>query len=237
MEAGNNQYHFMATQGVSTILMGDAPKQYNPANLSITGDINAPLSYAEVRKGIDINDSFVTFDYKNLNITLIVGEHLEVGQKKIKGQLRNYSLWNVLKLNNEKVYTKEDLLKIFKFLPHIFVNPEHYRQLMFALENFNAEVVYNNSESKTSGSGSKNKAFKIDHPLLGFEFQIKVPLFEGCDPQIINLSLYLEPQSGSVVFYVICEPFEQMKVDFLEKIYSDILDRFAVLGYVTIKQY
>jgi len=226
--------------GLSTVLLGEAPPQFNPNPVSIKGDINAPLSFAITRSNqISILDTHVLLHHGNLSVTLVINEHEQCNRTTVTGELKEDEMWKELKFNGNKAYTRDALIDLFKFNGKYFIEPKFHRELMLKLMQFNSEVVLKESGNKDTivGKGDKSSSYQVTDVLSGYNFQLQVPLFKGHKSAFFTVEIHIEVKSGSVVFYLVCNDFEQIKEEAVTSIFSAQDAAFTGLGYAVIHQY
>jgi hypothetical protein len=170
-------FHINGT-GTVTILHGDAPKPVEPRGVEITGNIYAPLIFAQKRT-INAAEACLTVSEEEGFIVLITDEHTTaVNGHKVIGTLKGNAELKAWGINSDKVWPVRDLLK------HIRYNKGHFLQatsadiLIEKLSKFAVRVDQGAKDESSKKDSLKNVDKKITHDLPE-SFTLQIPIYTG----------------------------------------------------------
>src|SRR5579864_4087833 len=151
-----------------TILEGKALDPKYPNKIQITGFIDSVNKYLAARKGSDLSkESFqvidkdkaiIVVDDDAMNIHLFVEPNNPFGTE-IVGQLEFDSFLQEFHINKNKEFTREALIKLFRFNRRFFEDKGKHEELVNAYQKLNISSAAQ-IKTETDTRGNKDLAFK-----------------------------------------------------------------------------
>lgn len=180
-----------------------------PLKIGITGTIGAPVEFLKKRfdqpDQIDPKKCHVLVNREKISITLITHEDEEYLRGQVTGALSINSKFEEFSINGTKVWTPEELGLFIKMNRTFFVDAAENMNLVTVLMNFKA-TVNSGIQRSLSGDGSKTDNFEqVVNSNLPKSFSIKISIFKGMNPEIIEVETFAKV-SGRDVFFVLLSP-------------------------------
>lgn len=195
---------------------GDAPMIHNYKPMALAGRFDAPAEFVKKRYNADVDlldkytsdECHVIFDKKNLTITVVAGEQ-ERDTITVTGVLKKDPFLDSLKINSG-AHSNKGLLEIIRYKQHLFVDREAHKKLVTGLQKFEVKTSSEHSDvNDRLGTKGASNFQTASNQLTGTSYQLRVPLFEGYDPVIIDLTVEIEPSNGSAIIYLVSETFDE----------------------------
>ncbi|KKL98393.1 hypothetical protein LCGC14_1824890 [marine sediment metagenome] len=172
-----------------------------PVRVDISGDIDAPERFWELRSGeYDLKKCHVLVDASS--ICLVVNEHDPFTKGTVVGKLQLDSECTMWGINNEKVeYDNLSLAKLVKNNQFLFPDKKEWRSLYSSLSNFDANISVNLKNIQAT-SGDMEKARKVTvKNNLPENFKLKTRLYgQPRETYVVDLGAVVIGQSVS--FYL-----------------------------------
>lgn len=207
-----------------TILQGNALPQKEPQKIDITGDIKTVNEFLRVRKAagsglqaIDISKAIVIVDKKNMVIKLLLDPEnfygAEVTAKlEISNELKNFYI------NENKTFTKEELVKLIKFNKLFFDDADKHAAMLLAFQKITSTVnISANDSSDTRGNKERGfiKEVTTNAPT---EFILNIPVFKNFPNKRFRVEIALDVTEGSARFW-----FESVELNELIQTEADAI--------------
>lgn len=137
----------------------------------------------------------------------------------VLGKLEQATELNKWHINEEKTFTREQLIKLFKFAQLEFRDTSKYQEIMKAYQSLNISAS-SKLQQESDTRGNKNQLFQkqIDSSTIPTEFVLSVPVFKGFPPVDFRVEICLEATDQSVRFW-----FESVELDSFIKTQRDLI--------------
>lgn len=192
---------------VLTILEGKALEQKAPENVKISGDIKTISSFLNVRKtdgtGLQIIDktrAVVLVDKEKLTIHLNLdpeNHYTTVVEAKLARsvEIAQFSI------NQNKTFTKEELVKLIKFNKLFFDDATKHAEMLLDFQKVSSTVNIRANES-SDDRGNKERQFVKDVTSNApTEFILNIPIFKNFPPIRFRVEVCLDVTEGSARFW------------------------------------
>lgn len=230
------------TGNALTILEGKALDPKYPNKIQITGFIDSVNKYLGARKGAELSkDSFqaidkdkaiIVVDDEEMNIHLFVEPNSPFGTEII-GQLEFDSFLNEFNINKPKEFTREALIKLFRFNRRFFEDKGKHEELVNAYQKLNISSAAQ-IKNETDTRGNKDLAFKktINSDSIPTEFILEMPIFKGQKTEKFRVEICLDSTEASVRFWFesveLAELIQTRKQEIFKAQLADYLD-YAII--------
>lgn len=187
-----------------TVLEGKTLEQKPPEKIVIAGDIKTVNNFLAIRKKdgtglqqIDTAKAVVFVDKKALRIFLELDPENHYGAV-ISGTLQKSDELIPFFINQNKTFTKEELVKLLKFNKLFFDDASKHAELLLAFQKVSSTVSINAKES-SDDRGNKERAFvKEVTSNAPTEFILNIPIFKGFPAVRFRVEICLDVTEGSV---------------------------------------
>lgn len=229
-----------ATGDVLTIYEGKVLDQKPPEKIEITGDIKSVSSFLSIRKtsgagtqGIDISKAVVVVDKKALTIQLLVDPENYYGAS-VLAKLEKSDELAPFHINQNKTFSKEELVKLIKFNKIFFDAPTKHSEMLTAFQKVSSTVNIRANDS-ADDRGNKERAFvKEVTSNAPTEFILNIPIFKGFPSVRFRVEVCLDVTEGSARFW-----FESVELHELMQTTVDIIfneELKSAQGFVIINK-
>lgn len=223
-----------------TILEGKVLDQKPPEKISITGDIKSVSSFLSVRtasgsgtQAIDKSKAVVVVDKKALTIELLVDPENHYGAT-VMARLEKSDELAPFYINQNKTFSKEELIKLIKFNKIFFDAPTKHSEMLTAFQKISSTVNIRANDS-ADDRGNKERAFvKEVTTNAPTEFILNIPIFKGFDAVRFRVEVCLDVTEGSARFW-----FESVELHELIQTTVDIIfneELKSAQGFVIINK-
>ena len=179
-----------------TIREGKALPLEPPRIFNFSGDIKTLSNYLGVRisngsglQQIDKSKSVIIVDKNNLTITLHVDPENFYGWE-IKGTLEKADELKPFFINENKTFTKEELVKLIKFNKLHFSDQSKHAEMLLAFQKVQS-VVNIKANDSSDDRGNKERAFvKEVTSNAPTEFILDMPIFKGFGNAFMQIIYY-----------------------------------------------
>lgn len=190
-----------------TVMQGNILDQKPPEKISISGDIKSVSSFLKVRKTkgtgtqtIDVSKAVVLVDKKALTIQLLIDPENHYGAN-VLGKLEKSDELAPFHINQNKTFTKEELVRLIKFNKIYFDEPTRHADMLLAFQKISSTVNIRANDS-ADDRGNKERAFvKEVTSNAPTEFILNAPLFKGFESVRFRVEVCLDVTEGSVRFW------------------------------------
>jgi hypothetical protein len=192
---------------VLTILEGKALEQKPSEKIEISGDIKSVSNFLSVRKNkgsgtqqIDDSKAIVFVDKRLLTIQLFVDPENHYGAS-VTGKLERSDEIAPFHINQNKTFTKEELVKLIKFNRIYFDTPTKHSEILLAFQKISSTVNIKANDS-SDDRGNKERAYvKEVTTSAPTEFILNMPIFKGFDSVRFRVEICLDVTDGSARFW------------------------------------
>lgn len=207
-----------------TVLEGKVLDQKPPEKISIVGDIKSVSSFLSVRTGsgtgtqtIDKSKAVVIVDKKALTIELLIDPENHYGAT-VLARLEKSDELAPFHINQNKTFSKEELVKLIKFNKIFFDAPTKHSEMLIAFQKVSSTVNIRANDS-ADDRGNKERAFvKEVTTNAPTEFILNIPIFKGFDAVRFRVEVCLDVTEGSARFW-----FESVELHELMQTTIDII--------------
>lgn len=229
-----------ATGEVLTIYEGKVLDQKPPEKISIVGDIKSVSSFLSVRKergvgtqGIDISKSVVIVDKKGLTIELLIDPENYYGAS-VLAKLEKSDELAPFHINQNKTFSKEELVKLIKFNKIYFDAPTKHAEMLLAFQKISSTVNIRANDS-ADDRGNKERAFvKEVTSNAPTEFILNIPIFKGFDAVRFRVEVCLDVTEGSARFWFESVELHELMQTTIDVIFNEELK--SAQGFVIINK-
>lgn len=223
-----------------TVLEGKVLEMKPPEKIKIKGDIKSVSSFLSVRKTaglgvqqIDPSKVVVLVDKKGLSITLYIDPEYHYGATII-AQLENSDELAPFFINQNKTFSKEELVKLIKFNKLYFDDHTKHAEMLLAFQKVSSTVNIKANDS-SDDRGNKERAFvKEVTSNAPTEFILNIPIFKGFPPVRFRVEVCLDVTEGSARFWFESVELHELRTKQVDEIFAEELK--SCEGFVVINQ-
>lgn len=225
---------------VLTILEGKTLEQKPPEKIEIYGDIKSMSNFLSVRKSegtgtqqIDKSKAVVLVDKKALTIQLLIDPENHYGAS-VTGRLEKSDEILPFAINQNKTFTKEELVKLIKFNKIYFDAPTKHAEILLAFQKISSTVNIKANES-SDDRGNKERAYvKEVTTSAPTEFILNMPIFKGFDSVRFRVEICLDVTDGSARFWFESTELHELIQTTVDVIFNEQLK--SAQGFVIINK-
>lgn len=223
-----------------TVLEGQALEQKAPEKINIAGDIKTVSNFLYIRKkqgtgsqSVDLSKAIVFVDKKQLTISLELDPENFYGSK-ITGKLEKSDELAPFFINQNKTFTKEELVKLVKFNKLFFDNADKHKELLTAFQKVSSTLNIRANES-SDDRGNKERAFVKDVTTNApTEFILIIPVFKGFPSIRFRVEIGLDVTEGSARFWFESIELHEIMLAQVNEIFSEELK--SANGFVVVNK-
>jgi hypothetical protein len=228
------------TGNTLTVMQGNVLETKPPEKISITGDIKAVSNFLSVRiisgKGtqeIDKSKVILLVDKKALTIQLLIDPENYYGAS-VLAKLEKSDELQPFAINQNKTFSKEELIKLIKFNKIFFDDHAKHAQMLLAFQKVSS-VVNIKSNDSSDDRGNKERAFvKEVTTNAPTEFILNIPAFKGFEPIRFRVEICLDVTDGSARFWFESVELHEIMQAQIDEIFATELN--AAEGFVIINK-
>lgn len=190
---------------------GNALPPVAPKKIKIEGDIKTVSSFLVKRKlaiegksglqEINPDRALVTVNKEALSIKLELDPENEYGTE-VTAKLSYTPELEQFCINKNKLFNREELIKLIRFNKIWFADPEAHDKLLKAYQAFTATVNANiGKESDTRGNVSNNYKKTVETNVPD-SFVLNIPIFKGMQKRIFRVEIAIESTDASTKFWM-----------------------------------
>jgi len=216
-------------------LEGKAPDQHNPEPLKIEGTITAPSIFVEKRKTtIDPLTAHALVSVFDGTIKLVVNEKDTVMKCTVEGKIKESKRFLELGINNpEKSLEPIKLSQKFRLLRTLFKKASDHSTLVSALRNLEVNVTATVNERDDLRGNLKSAVDVTVKTSIPETFTLNIPLFEGQEPQEIEVFIFFEVKGTGIMCYLesidAADLMEEIKTHLISQEVDKIIDHVTVM--------
>jgi ribosomal protein L32E len=210
-----------------TIREGKALELRPPVKIQISGDIRTVRSFIEKRKDVDPitgklqyispSTTIVSVDKNNLSITLELDPENIYGTE-VTGELSFTPELEQFCINKNKLFSREELIKLIRFNKIWFTEAEAHDKLLKAYQSFAATVNANIGKTSDTRGNVDNTYKKTVETNVPDSFVLNIPIFKGLDKRRFRVEIAIDSTDASTKFW-----FESVELKELIEIESEII--------------
>lgn len=185
---------------------GDAPDIIPPVKLTAEGDIRTVGSFIAGRdvpnlQGVSKETSLVTVDKDAGTIKLETDPNDHYGTV-IKGTLLMSDELKAFSINENKMFSQKELIKLLKFSRNNFADPLVQNDLLQAYQAFSFQT---STEGHAKGDDRGNKSVAVSKAVntnLPNSFILKIPIYKGERSITFRVEICLDVTDGGAKFWL-----------------------------------
>lgn len=225
---------------VLTILEGKALELKQPVKIEIPGDIHSVSNFLKVRKElgtglqtIDVSKAILFVNVKDRTIQLLTDPENVFGTI-IQGKLEVSDELLQFQINNNKTFTKTELVKLLKFNKMYFADFGKHASMLLAFQKVESTVNIKANES-SDDRGNKERAYvKEVTSNAPTEFILSIPIFKGFSQSTFRVEICLDVTDGSARFWFESVELHEVMIRMVDEIFVEELK--CAEGFVIINQ-
>lgn len=198
----------IATEGAeTTLLIGKANTPKEPTKLVVNGDFSSVSNYLKVKSKSASSFQFVSpertiviCDKEKLTISLLTDPN-DPDAAEVNGKAEFSKELIEFGVNQNKFFTKEQLVKIIRYNRRFFPNKLENADLLAAYQNFTASVnkkIQDNSDLRGNHDNHFKKTVKTDLPE---NFVLEIPIFKGEKAVSFPVEICMEDYDSGIRFW------------------------------------
>lgn len=197
--------------GQITVREGSALELKDPVKIRKTGNILSVGKFLEQRnaegktgkslQAVDRETVIVTVDEDAMTIILeldpenVFGTEI-IGTLSISTELKQFQI------NEQKEFTREQLIKLIRFNKRYFNDADKHAALLVAYQSLQLKTAAElKEESDTRGNKAKSLAKTVNSESIPTEFVLKIPIFKGFDEKAFRVEICLDVTDGGARFW------------------------------------
>ena len=222
-----NTFNITPTGDKITILQGEALPLLQPRQLKINGNILSVGSFLSNRWGalyglelqrVDRELAIVTVNEAAMTILLQLNPNDPLGTE-VLGKLELTDDLKQFCINQNKQFTREELIKLLRFNKRFFQNHDKHAELLKAYQTMQIKTASElKQESDTRGNKWLNFNKTVDSASIPTEFILYIPVFKGFPQKTFRVEICLDATDSSVRFW-----FESEELNELISIERDLI--------------
>lgn len=207
---------------------GEALPPVAPKKIVIAGDIKTVRSFVDKRTSPNDGDSMglqainpdralVTVDKAALSIKLELDPENEYGTE-VTAKLAYTPELEQFFINKNKLFNREELIKLIRFNKIWFADPEAHDKLLKAYQAFTATVNANIGKTSDTRGNVDNTYKKTVETNVPDSFVLNIPIFKGQDKRRFRVEIAIDSTDASTKFW-----FESVELNDIIQIESQAI--------------
>jgi hypothetical protein len=212
---------------------GTALPQVAPKKIVVSGDFKTVSSFIEKRKlvgfdgvmqngdpglqTINADRVLVTVDKEKLSILLQLDPESEYGTE-ITAKLAFTPELEQFFINKNKLFNREELIKLIRFNKIWFADAEAHDKLLKAYQAFTATVNANIGKTSDTRGNVDNSYKKTVETNVPDSFVLNIPIFKGMDKRRFRVEIAIDSTDASTKFW-----FESVELNDIIQIESQAI--------------
>lgn len=186
---------------------GEAPEKLPekaPIPVSLYGNIDSVARFLEKRvELINIDNAHIIVNREQVSITLIINESDAYKRGTIGGKLQVHPAFEAFGINNNKIWTPNELGMFCKMNRSFFADRSENMKLVATLMNFTA-TINNKLDKQLQENGSHADSFsQVVNSNLPEKFTVKLPIFKGFSADSIEVETFAQVDGRQVQFVLL----------------------------------
>lgn len=210
------------TNGVVTILEGQAPKQAEQSRVVIKGNIKAVQDYLTQRE-LDKNNSHIEADKQNGTIKLFQDASSSFGVF-VEGKIEMNAKLAELGINKDKKYTPKELVKVLKFNKFLFDSPIEVDAVIAKVQKLQIKVTSQIGKTQATQSGSIDNQYSktVESDLHSLVLNCEV--YSGSDKVKFTTEIWLDVEGQNVQYWFESVTLAELEVNISENLVDSVLE-------------
>lgn len=209
---------------------GQALPPVAPKKIIISGDIKTVSSFIAKRKPansqlqadpglqtINPDRALVTVDKEKLTILLQLDPENEYGTE-VTAKLAFTPEIEQFCINKNKLFIREELIKLIRFNKIWFADPEAHDKLLKGYQSFTAEVNAKIGKDSDTRGNVDNSYKKTVNTSVPDSFVLNIPIFKGQDKRKFRVEIAIDATDASTRFW-----FESVELNDIIQIESEAI--------------
>lgn len=229
-----NNIQVESKDGVLTILEGTALTPREKKQRAIGGTIDAPSRYFQHRKDlVDLDKAFVTVNRECMCIDLFLEQNSELGDQ-INGSLEVLSELKELGINQDKMYSLQDLANKLKFMRYCFDDKGKNIEIVSLLKNFKGKVHKNMEQAQDGRGNMTDYIVKTVESNIPLQFTITLPIFKGGEKASFLVEIGVAERNNGISVWLESVELHDLIKEFTDKCIDDEIKKLK--GLLIIEQ-
>lgn len=212
-----------------TIIHKKALDELPPHNFHIDGNIHSVASFitdrfnkSSIQSALP-SDSVVIADITKGTLTLTINPD-DRYSSTVTGKLVANPDLDLFKINTNKMYDRDELLKLIRFNSYRITNPKPLIEELQKLR-FQASITTQNAKDKRGNlEGSISKSITSEIPT---SFILKMPIYQGSAVKAFMVDIVMETSDASVKFWLESTELHQLLVSERDEILNEEIDKIT----------
>lgn len=206
---------------------GQALPPVAPKKIVINGDIKTVSSFIEKRKNgyidtaglqfINSGRTLVTVDKEALSILLQLDPESQYGTE-VTAKLSYTPELEQFCINKNRLFNREELIKLIRFNKIWFANPDEHDKLLKAYQAFSATVNANIGKTSDTRGNVDNSYKKTVETNVPDSFVLNIPIFKGQDKRRFRVEIAIDSTDASTKFW-----FESVELNDIIQVESETI--------------
>lgn len=218
-----------AENGTLTILNGKALDPVAPEVVELSGDIKTVSAFLKLRKEngvgsqmVDPNKAVLIVDKHNGTIELLTDPENKYGAS-VTGSLTPSEELAQFFINENKTFTREELVKLLKFSRLYFKSPAKHSDIVTAFQKLTSSIQVSNNASSDERGNKASEYIKNVTTNAPTEFILNVPIYKGFPPATFRVEICLDVTDNSARFWFQSVELHELMLTMTEKIFEEEL--------------
>lgn len=207
---------------------GQALPPVEPRKVVISGDIKTVSSFIGKRndpsnaekaglQAINYRRALVTVDKENLSILLQLDPEYKYGTE-VTAKLSFTPELELFCINKNRLFNREELIKLIRFNKIWFANPDEHDKLLKAYQAFTATVNANIGKTSDARGNVDNSYKKTVETNVPDSFVLNIPIFKGQDKRRFRVEIAIDSTDASTKFW-----FESVELNDIIQVESEAI--------------
>ena len=235
-------FNFAEGEGVKEVIIREVNQVVEdklpvlePDKVAISGTISAIFAFLEKRwnaddKQIDHCRTHILVDRDNLMMTLVVNETDKREKKEVIGKISLSRQYCDFGINENDKWNPIDLGNFFRINRSYFTSIDENMTLVSQLKSFKAKVNQT-VEREEKDNGGKTDVFRqVVDSSLPKAFAIKIPVFKGTAPSVINVEIIAHVHGREFELELISADAAAIVEECRDKLFDEQIDKIRELA-------
>lgn len=203
-----------------------------PIKVNISGVVSTPFDWLEKRiDTVDQKRANILVDREKMEITLTTNEDDEYTKGTIKGSVEFSEIFEKFGINNgEKGWVPAKLGQFLRLNRVVFEDKEKCMKLVSSLKNFTATVQAEIQKMRDSSGSTADVYRQTVDSTLDKSFTIKMPIFKGTDPEVIEVEFDNYIMNGEVLLQLVSPGANEVAESYKNKCLDEVLDKIREIA-------
>lgn len=238
----NINAHFEGSVGQLTFRTVKGLDEVAPLKQHFTGVLSAPFEYAKT-KLLENELPVVVSNIDKRKITLFVNPSDQYAPT-VEGVVSEATETQQFKINQAHTFSREELIKLFKFNRRFFAIREEYDKAMLTLSKFKVTTqteIEQGSDNRGNRSNALQKRVNFERDEDGNEklpqnIKLALPLYQGTTDKAIIVEICVDTTEHTTRFWLESTELLEMQKTALIEMFSKEIENFKNLDFTVIEQ-